>query len=304
MGASLEAQMPTNMPAMQETRIQSIGQEYALEEGMATHSRILAWRIPMDRGSLASYSPEGRRVGHNWSDLACRHARTVRTRTQCSCMHTGICVLDLSIHLLSWGLTYQDCCVTWAAREVDPMGLANFASLQTILTLFVCWRCRSLCCILPWQKLRALSCFLGWPVYTPSERGVCLFFFFAQSSMTFASASVPETLLSPHSHSSAFAPAASHSHLQISFTWRWVHHYWTESILLNGAEDAKTEEGMGLVGHKLPLPPPPSCLLCRWVSVKEPLTAFLEWMLSLLTFRVGGRYSPLLYVIYLSSWWW
>ena len=177
MGASLEAQMPTNMPAMQETRIQSSGQEYALEEGMATHSRILAWRIPMDRGSLASYSPEGRRVGHNWSDLACRHARTVRTRTQCSCMHTGICVLDLSIHLLSWGLTYQDCCVTWAAREVDPMGLANFASPQTISTLFVCWRCRSLCCILPWQKLRALSCFLGWPVYTPSERGVCLFFF-------------------------------------------------------------------------------------------------------------------------------
>ena len=129
---------------------------------MATHSSILAWRIPMDRGSLASYSPEGRRVGHNWSDLACRHARTVRTRTQCSCMHTGICVLDLSIHLLSWGLTYQDCCVTWAAREVAPMGLANFASLQTILTLFVCWRRRSLCCILPWQKLRALSCFLGW----------------------------------------------------------------------------------------------------------------------------------------------
>ena len=178
MGASLEAQMPTNMPAMQETRVQSIGQEYALEEGMATHSSILAWRIPIDRGSLASYSPEGRRVGHNWSDLACRHAHTVRTRTHCLCMHTGICVLDLSIHLLSWGLTYQDCCVTWAAREVAPMGLANFASLQTILTLFVCWRGRSLCCILPWQKLRALSCFLGWPIYTPSERGVCLFFFF------------------------------------------------------------------------------------------------------------------------------
>lgn len=48
------------------------------------------------------------------------------------------------------------------------------------------------------------------------------------------------------------------------------------SILLNGAEDAKTEEGMGLVVHKLPLPPPSSCLLCRWISVKEPLSAFLE----------------------------
>ena len=65
MGASLGAQRPTNTSAMQETRVHSLGQEYALEEGMATHSSILAWRIPMDRGSLASYSPEGCRVGHN-----------------------------------------------------------------------------------------------------------------------------------------------------------------------------------------------------------------------------------------------
>ena len=56
--------MPTNMPAMQETRVQSIGQEYALEEGMATHSSILAWRIPMDRGSLAGHGP----WGHKESD--------------------------------------------------------------------------------------------------------------------------------------------------------------------------------------------------------------------------------------------
>ena len=41
MRASLVAQM-----AMQETRVQSLGQEDPLEEGMATHSSILAWRIP------------------------------------------------------------------------------------------------------------------------------------------------------------------------------------------------------------------------------------------------------------------
>ena len=57
--------MVKNLPAMQETRVQSIGQEYALEEGMATHSSILAWRIPMDRGSLVGYSPWGCRVGHD-----------------------------------------------------------------------------------------------------------------------------------------------------------------------------------------------------------------------------------------------
>ena len=43
-----------NPPAMQEpqeTRVQSLGWEDPLEQGMATHSRILAWRIPVDRGA-------------------------------------------------------------------------------------------------------------------------------------------------------------------------------------------------------------------------------------------------------------
>ena len=42
-----------NLPAMQEAKetwVRSLGQEDLLEEGMATHSSILAWRIPMDRG--------------------------------------------------------------------------------------------------------------------------------------------------------------------------------------------------------------------------------------------------------------
>ena len=42
--------MVKNLPAMRET-VQSLGWEDPLEEGMATHSSILAWRIPMDRGA-------------------------------------------------------------------------------------------------------------------------------------------------------------------------------------------------------------------------------------------------------------
>ena len=49
--ASLVVQMVKNLPAMQETWVQPLGWEDALEEGMATHSSILAWRIPMDRGA-------------------------------------------------------------------------------------------------------------------------------------------------------------------------------------------------------------------------------------------------------------
>ena len=44
--ASLMALMVKNLPAMQHTRVQSLGREDLLEKGMATHSSILAWRIP------------------------------------------------------------------------------------------------------------------------------------------------------------------------------------------------------------------------------------------------------------------
>ena len=45
--ASLVAQMVKNLPAMQNTWIRSLGREDTPEKGMATHSSILGWRIPM-----------------------------------------------------------------------------------------------------------------------------------------------------------------------------------------------------------------------------------------------------------------
>ena len=50
MWASLVAQMVKNLPAMLETSVLSLGWEDPLEEGMATHSSILAWRIPCPEG--------------------------------------------------------------------------------------------------------------------------------------------------------------------------------------------------------------------------------------------------------------
>ena len=44
--ASLVSQVVKNLPAMQETQVQSLGQEDPLEGEMATHSSILAWEIP------------------------------------------------------------------------------------------------------------------------------------------------------------------------------------------------------------------------------------------------------------------
>ena len=51
--------------AMWETRVQSLDWEDPLKKGTATHSNILAWRSPWTEGSLAGYSPWGRK----WSDM-------------------------------------------------------------------------------------------------------------------------------------------------------------------------------------------------------------------------------------------
>ena len=57
--------MVKNPPVMQETRVQSLGKEDSLEKGMATHSSILAWRIPRteEPGGLQSLGLQ--RVGQN-----------------------------------------------------------------------------------------------------------------------------------------------------------------------------------------------------------------------------------------------
>ena len=58
------AHMLKKLPAMLETRVQSLGQEYPLEKGLATHSSILAWRIPWTEEPGALQSVGSQRVGH------------------------------------------------------------------------------------------------------------------------------------------------------------------------------------------------------------------------------------------------
>ena len=45
------SQVVKNLPVMQETQVQSVGQEDPLAKEMATHSNILTWKNPMDRGT-------------------------------------------------------------------------------------------------------------------------------------------------------------------------------------------------------------------------------------------------------------
>ena len=57
--------MVKKLPAMQETWVRSLGWEDPLEEGMATHSSILAWRIPWTKEPGRLQSMESQRVRHD-----------------------------------------------------------------------------------------------------------------------------------------------------------------------------------------------------------------------------------------------
>ena len=63
--ASLVAQRLKRLPAMRETWVQSLGREGALEKEMATHSSILAWRIPWTEELGGLQSTGSQRVGHD-----------------------------------------------------------------------------------------------------------------------------------------------------------------------------------------------------------------------------------------------
>ena len=65
--ASLVAQTVKNLPAVQETQVQSLGREDPLEKRMATHSSILAWSMPWieEPGGLQPMGSQ--RIGHDWA---------------------------------------------------------------------------------------------------------------------------------------------------------------------------------------------------------------------------------------------
>jgi len=67
--ASLVAQTVRNLPAMQESWVRSVGQEDSLEKGRATHSNILACRIPWAEEPTTSYSPSGHKESDTTGQL-------------------------------------------------------------------------------------------------------------------------------------------------------------------------------------------------------------------------------------------
>ena len=74
--ASLVAQLVKNPPALRETWVPSLCWEDALEERMAIHSSILAWRIPWTEEPGRLQFMESQRVGHDWATYTHTHTHT------------------------------------------------------------------------------------------------------------------------------------------------------------------------------------------------------------------------------------
>ena len=78
---------------MQETRVQSLVWEDPMEKGMATHSSVLAWRIPGMGEPAGLPSMGSHRVGHDWSDLAAAAAASLKWTLSQTTVCVCVCVL-------------------------------------------------------------------------------------------------------------------------------------------------------------------------------------------------------------------
>ena len=91
--ASLVAQMVKNLPAMQETWVQSLGWEDPLEKGMATHCSILAWRIPWTEEPGRLYSLWGHKESDRTEQLTLLDYLVMLSR-----YHTEDALVEMSAH--------------------------------------------------------------------------------------------------------------------------------------------------------------------------------------------------------------
>ena len=107
--SSLIAQLVKNLSAVQETWVWSLGLEGTMEKEMATHSSILAWKIPWpdDPGGLQSMRLQ--RVGHDWAINMCTAPIEISTQIM-EAKYSG--TLFLTCHILWLGF-YQNLACTY-----------------------------------------------------------------------------------------------------------------------------------------------------------------------------------------------
>ena len=92
--ALLVTQIVKNLPAMSETWVRSLDQEDLLEKGIATHSSILAWKIPWTEEAGWLQSVELQRIGYNWSaNTHTHHDITYKWNLKCVFLVAQSCLI-------------------------------------------------------------------------------------------------------------------------------------------------------------------------------------------------------------------
>ena len=138
---NLVAQMIKNLPAMQETWVQSLGQEDPLEKGVATHSSILAWRIPWTE------EPGGLPWGLKESDTT-----EMKECTQFLCGCVGLYCCSWAFSSCGVWASHWDgffCCGAQALEHVDSAVVVHGLSCSAICGVFQDQGLNS--CPLHWQ---------------------------------------------------------------------------------------------------------------------------------------------------------
>ena len=110
-------QVVKNLPAMPETWVQSLGREDSLEKGMATHSSILAWRIPWTEEPGRLQSMESQRIRHDW-------ATNTRTYTKFKNRQSLSIMIEIRIEVTS-GKVFG-----WEEGTGNFLGTGNVLSRQ------------------------------------------------------------------------------------------------------------------------------------------------------------------------------
>ena len=148
----LVTQTVKNLLAMQETWIQSLGQEDPLEEGMAIHFSNLAWRMPRTEQTGRLQSMGSQRVRNNWATIISTRSShiSLHMSTQCSFMCWEY------INMSSWFfLTHP-----WVSDQRSSFMPSIFEFLQLESFLLLCFICDS---VLPSGKLSFNCLFLCHP---------------------------------------------------------------------------------------------------------------------------------------------
>ena len=132
-GASLLTQRVKNLPVMQETQVWSLGWEDPLEKEMATHSSILAWRIPGTEESGGLQSMGLQRVGHNWAtnSFTFMYMMYVCTSVMRCNMHILLYIIDELINHFEICLLISCNTVSWSWCWSQSYQLPFIFSLST-----------------------------------------------------------------------------------------------------------------------------------------------------------------------------